>query len=277
MPDETQETATAKTNVDVSEAQIAVHWKEEEYYYPTAKFVGQANLTDPSVTERFSIDKFPECFKEYADMLSWDQYWHTTLDTSNAPFWKWFVGGKLNASYNCVDRHLPKYRNKAALIFVPEPEDEGPQAITYQELWARVNEVAAMLRDFAGLKTGDRVTLHLPMVPELPITMLACARLGVIHSEVFGGFSGEACGIRVADSQSRVLITMDGYYRSGKLMDHKANADIAATVAERNGQKIDKVLVWPRLRDKSATSTPMVADRDYDLREVMKGFAGCIR
>jgi acetyl-CoA synthetase len=267
-------TAIAKTDVDVSEAQIAVHWKEEEYYNPTAKFVGQANLTDPSINERFSSDKFPECFKEYADMLSWDQYWHTTLDTSNAPFWKWFVGGKLNACYNCVDRHLPKYGNKAAMIFVPEPEDEGHQAITYQELWVRVNEVAAMLRDFAGLKSGDRVTLHLPMVPELPITMLACARLGVVHSEVFGGFSGEACGIRVADSASRVLITMDGYYRSGKLIDHKKNADIAAATAEQNGQKIDKVLVWRRLRDQSATSTPMVAGRDYDLREVMKGFAG---
>src|SRR5260221_7232376 len=131
-----------------------------------------------------------------------------------------------------------------------------------------------MLRDFAGLKTGDRATLHLPMVPELPITMLACARLGVINSEVFGGFSGEACGIRVADSASRVLITMDGYYRSGKLIDHKANADIATAVAEQNGQKIDKVLVWRRLRDQSATSTPMVEGRDYDLREVMKGFAG---
>jgi acetyl-CoA synthetase len=89
--------AGGETNADVNEAQIAVHWKEEGYYHPTAKFIGQANLTDPSVTERFSIDKFPECFKEYADMLSWDQYWHTTLDTSNAPFWKWFVGGKLNA------------------------------------------------------------------------------------------------------------------------------------------------------------------------------------
>src|ERR1700732_284254 len=277
MPEKTQLDKTeagGETNADVNEAQIAVHWKEEEYYHPTAKFVGQANLTDPSVHERFSIDKFPECFKEYADMLSWDQYWHTTLDTSNAPFWKWFVGGKLNACYNCVDRHLPRYGNKAALIFVSEPEDAGHQAITYQELWARVNEVAAMLRDFAGLKAGDRVTLHLPMVPELPITMLACARLGVIHSEVFGGFSGEACGIRVADSASRGLITMDGSYRSGKLIDHKANAEIAAAVAERNGQKIDKVLVWRRLRDQGATTTPMVSGRDYDLREVMKGFAG---
>jgi acetyl-CoA synthetase len=259
---------------EVSEAQIAVHWREEEYYRPTAKFVGQANLIDSSISERFSLDKFPECFKEYADMLSWDQYWHTTLDTSNAPFWKWFVGGRLNACYNCVDRHLAKYGNKAALIFVPEPEDEGHEAITYQELWARVNEVATMLRDFAGLKTGDRVTLHLPMVPELPITMLACARLGIIHSEVFGGFSGEACGIRIADSASRVLITMDGYYRNGKLIDHKANADIAVAVAEQNGQKVEKVLVWRRLRKQSATSTPMVSSRDYDLRDVMKDFSG---
>jgi acetyl-CoA synthetase len=274
MPEETEPKAMTKVDVDVNEAQIAVHWKEEEYFYPSAKFVGQANLTEPSVSERFSIEKFPECFREYADMLSWDQYWHTTLDTSNPPFWKWFVGGKINACYNCVDRHLAKYRNKAALIFVPEPEDEGHQAITYQELWARVNEVAAMLRDFAGLKTGDRVTLHLPMVPELPITMLACARLGIIHSQVFGGFSGEACGIRIADSASRVLITMDGYYRSGKLLDHKVNADVAVTVAEKNGQKVDKVLVWRRLRDRSATSSPMVAGRDYDLREVMKKFAG---
>src|SRR5258708_8421038 len=134
MPDldEQGTTAVAKTNADVSEAQSAVHWKEEEYYYPTAKFVGQANLTDPSINERFSIDKFPECFKEYADMLSWDQYWHTTLDTSNAPFWKWFVGGKLNACYNCVDRHLPKSGNKAEVIFAPEPHETGSPGITHQ-------------------------------------------------------------------------------------------------------------------------------------------------
>jgi acetyl-CoA synthetase len=259
---------------EVSEAQIAVHWKEEEYYRPSPKFVGQANLNDPSVNERFSFDQFPECFKEYADMLTWDHYWHTTLDTSNAPFWKWFVGGRLNACYNCVDRHLAKYKNKAALIFVPEPEEEGYEAITYQELWQRVNEVAVMLRDFAGLKTGDRVTLHLPMVPELPITMLACARLGIIHSEVFGGFSGEACGVRIEDSQSRVLITIDGYYRNGKVIDHKVNADIAVKTAEAAGQKVDKVLVWRRFKKESATSTSFVAGRDYDLREVMQDFVG---
>src|SRR3984957_6041613 len=201
---------------ETTEAQISVHWREEEYYYPSAKFVGQANLTDPSIIERFGEKNFPECFREYADLLSWDQYWHTTLDTSDPPFWKWFVGGKLNASYNCVDRHLAKYKNKAAFIFVPEPEDEGHAVITFQELYRQVNEVAAMLRDFAGLKKGDRVTIHMPMIPELPITMLACARLGVIHSVVFGGFSGEACGLRAADSGSRILIYADGYFRNGK-------------------------------------------------------------
>jgi len=109
-----------------------------------------------------------------------------------------------------VDRHLGKYKNKAAFIFVPEPEDEHHTVITFQELYRRVNEMAALLRDFAGLQKGDRVTIHMPMIPELPITMLACARLGVIHSVVFGGFSGEACGMRAADSGSRVLIYADG-------------------------------------------------------------------
>jgi acetyl-CoA synthetase len=258
----------------LSEAQIAVHWREEELFYPSPKFIGQANLSDPAVNERFSIEKFPECFREYADLLSWDKYWHTTLDTSNAPFWKWFAGGKLNASYNCVDRHLDKYKNKAALIFVPEPEDEPTVALTYQELYNRVNEAAAMLRDFAGLKAGDRVTFHLPMTPELPIMMLACARLGVVHSQVFGGFSGEACGMRSADSGSRVLVTIDGYYRNGRLIDHKANADIAVEVAKHHGQEIEKVLVFRRLRDKVATTAPMVKGRDYFVDDVMKDFVG---
>src|SRR5246127_1063709 len=185
--------------IETSEAQIAVHWREEEYYYPSSKFIGQANLTDPDILNRFSEDKYPECFREYADMLNWDQYWHTTLDTSDPPFWKWFVGGKLNASYNCVDRHLAKYKNKAALIFVPEPENDAPVAEPYAELYVRVNAVAALLRDFCGVKAGDRVPIHMPMVPELPITMLACSRLGAIHSFVFGGFSGDGRGPGGAD------------------------------------------------------------------------------
>ncbi len=264
----------SKPALEVPEAEIAVHWKEEDYYTPNPSFIRQANLTDPAIRERFAIDNFPECFREYAELLTWDRYWHTTLDTSTPPFWKWFVGGKLNASANCVDRHLAKYKNKAAIIFVPEPEDAPIEPLTYQELYVRVNEMAALLQDFVGLKPGDRVTLHMPMVPELPITMLACARIGVVHSEVFGGFSGEACGTRISDSGSRVLITMDAYYRSGKLIDHKANADIAVEAAAKDGQKVDKVLVWKRFRDRYSSPTAMVAGRDHFVNDLLADYRG---
>jgi len=258
----------------VSEAQIAVHWREEEYYYPPAKFIGQANANDPAIFERFREEDFPECFKEYADLLSWDQYWNTTLDTSNPPFWKWFVGGRLNASVNCVDRHLATSRNKAALIWVPEPEGEETQAITYQELYRRINEFAALLRGFGDVGIGDRVTFHLPMVPELPVSMLACARLGVIHNEVFGGFSGAACGGRIADSGSRILVTMDGYYRNGELIDHKAKADEAVAAAKEQGFEVERVLVWRRHPGQYSSKTPMVAGRDFFVDELMHEYAG---
>jgi acetyl-CoA synthetase len=255
-----------------NEAQIAVHWREEEYVRPSARFIGQANLNDPAVRDRFSEQHFPECFRVYADLLTWDRYWHSTLDTSNPPFWKWFVGGRLNACYNCVDRHLETYKNKAALIFVPEPEDEPIYAITYQELFTRVNEFAAVLRDFCGLKAGDRVTIHMPMIPELPITMLACARLGIIHSVVFGGFSGEAAGLRAADSASRAMIYADGYYRNGKVVDHKPGADIAVGVAAKEGHTVEKVLVWRRHHGRALSASPMVAGRDYYVDEVSRDF-----
>jgi len=269
-------TAQETQEVEVSESQIAVHWREEEYFAPPPKFIGQANASDPSIFDRFREENFPECFKEYADLLTWDKYWHTTLDTSNAPFWKWFVGGRLNASYNCVDRHLAKYRNKAAFIWVPEPEDQLTQTITYQELYKRVNEFAALLRDFCGLKQGDRVTFHLPMVPDLPVSMLACARLGVIHSEVFGGFSGAACGGRIADSGSRILITMDGYYRNGELLDHKIKAEEAIAAAKKEGAEVDKVLVWRRHPGKYASKTPMVEGRDFFVDELLAKYRGKI-
>src|SRR5207237_4701561 len=167
MAEEVQgQAAKESESAESSEATIAVHWREEGYYPPPPKFIGQANASDPAILDRFAEENFPECFREYAELLHWDQYWHTTLDTSNPPFWKWFVGGKLNACYNCVDRHLAEHKNKAALIFVPEPEREAATVITFQELYRRVNEVAALLRDFAGLKTGDRVTIHLPILPD---------------------------------------------------------------------------------------------------------------
>jgi acetyl-CoA synthetase len=259
---------------ETSEMEISVHWKEEEYYYPSAKFIAQANMTDETVYDRFSLDKIPNCFKEYADLLDWYEYWHTILDTSDAPCWKWFVGGKINASYNCIDRHLAKNRNKTAIHFVPEPEDERIEHVTYQELFVRVNEFAALLQDFAGLKKGDRVTLHLPMTVELPITMLACARLGVIHSQVFGGFSGKAAAERIVDSGSRVLITMDSYYRSGALLNHKEKADIAVEEAKKEGLIVDKVLVWQRYPGKYSAKTPMVEGRDFFVNDLLRKYYG---
>ncbi len=261
-----------KEEMEVSESQIAVHWQEEDYYYPSEEFKAQANVSDKAIYDRFSLEHFPECFKEYADLLTWDKPWHTTLDTSDAPLWKWFVGGKINVSYNCIDRHLAKNKNKTAIHFVPDSEDEPIQHITYQELYTRVNEVAAVLRDFCGLKTGDRVTIHLPMTAELPITMLACARLGVIHSVVFGGFSPSACADRAVDSQSRVLITIDGYYRGGRWIDHKANADEAYNISLKEGHTIEKILAWERHPGKYSSASALVDGRDYSMNEVLKGY-----
>ncbi|MBU2451792.1 MAG: AMP-binding protein, partial [Proteobacteria bacterium] len=263
-----------KDVVETTEAQIAVHWKEEDYYYPSTQFIAQANLADPGIFERFSLDNFPDYFTEYAELLTWYKYWDQVLDTSDAPCYKWFKGGLLNASYNCIDRHLKSNKNKTAIHFVPELEEERVDHITYQELYVRVNEFAALLKDFAGLKRGDRVTIHMPMSAELPITMLACARLGVIHSVVFGGFSASACADRVVDSNSRVLITMDAYYRAGKLLNHKVNSDDAVKLSEKQGQVVDKVLVWQRYPGKYSSDTPMKAGRDYSINDELANYFG---
>ncbi|MBF0506278.1 MAG: acetate--CoA ligase [Nitrospirae bacterium] len=261
-------------SIETSEAEIAVHWAEEGFVYPSAQFIAQANMTDPAVYDRMALDKCPEYWKEYADMLTWYKYWDTILDTSDAPCYKFFKGGLINASYNCIDRHLAQYKNKTAIHFVPEPEDEKVEHITYQELYVRVNEFASILKNDLGLKAGDRVTLHLPMVGELPVTMLACARLGIIHSQVFGGFSGRACADRIVDSGSDYLITMDAYYRSGQLQDHKEKADIACDDAAKDGKKVKKVLIWQRYPGKYSAKTPLVEGRDLIINDMLKKHYG---
>ena len=110
---------TESQETQVSEAQIAVHWREEEYIYPPESFVAQANAADPAIFDRFAEDRFPDCFTEYADLLSWDKKWDTILDTSNPPYWKWFTGGRLNASYNCVDRHVAAQRQQGGADLGP--------------------------------------------------------------------------------------------------------------------------------------------------------------
>ncbi|HTX08399.1 MAG TPA: acetate--CoA ligase [Solirubrobacteraceae bacterium] len=270
MADVTQEPPAAEENDEASEAQIAVHWREEEYYPPPADFAAQANANEPAILQRFSAQNFPECFTEYADLLTWERKWDTTVDTSNPPFFKWFLGGRLNACVNCVDRHLETRADKNALIWVPELEEDEIQEITYADLHRRVNEFAALVHDFAGLGKGDRITFHLPMVPELPVSMLAAARLGVIHSEVFGGFSGAACGQRMGDAQSVVLVTMDAYYRNGSLIDHKIKADEAIEEARKEGIEVEKVLVWRRVPGEYHSESPMVEGRDYFIDDLLE-------
>jgi acetyl-CoA synthetase len=254
--------ATGEPRADASEADIAVHWREEGYVDPPAAFVAQANLRDRGVYERMSLDRFPDYFAEHAALLDWFQPYERILDTDDAPCWKWFTGGSLNASYNCVDRHLATARGRVAFHFVPEPEDEPVTSLTYQELFVRVNEFAAVLRDHAGVRAGDRVTIHMPMTLELPVAMLACARLGAIHSVVFGGFSAQACADRMVDSQSTVLVTMDAYHRGGKLLDHKAKADETVALARAQGLEVRHVLVFQRHRGRYESAAPLVDGRD---------------
>jgi acetyl-CoA synthetase len=267
-------TQGASEEVEYSENQIAVHWREEEYYQPPEEFKGQANANSDSILEHFSPGNFPDSFTAYADLLTWDKKWDTVLDTSNPPFFKWFTGGKLNACVNCVDRHLDSRADENAIIWVGEPEDDAPLEITYRELHRRVNEFAALLKDFVGAKPQDRITFHMPMVPELPVAMLACARLGVIHSEVFGGFSGAACGQRMGDAHSTVLITMDAYYRGGDLIDHKVKADEAIEAARKEGIEVEKVLVWRRIPGEYHSESPMVEGRDYFVDELLSNYQG---
>ena len=248
--------------------------QEEDYFYPSKEFIAQANLNDKTVFARFSLDNFPNYYAEFADLISWYKPWDTLFDSGNAPFWKWFTGGTLNASYNCIDRHLAQNANKTAIHFVPELENEKIEHITYQELYVRVNEFAALLRDSAKLKRGDRVTIHMPMVAETAISMLACARLGLIHNVVFGGFSANACADRIVDAQSRVLITMDAYYRAGKLIDHKSVDDESCQLAAAGGQKIDTLLVWQRHAGNNSSAAPLVAGRDIIVQDELKKYYG---
>src|SRR5260221_4036318 len=137
---------TDSTDTEVSESQIAVHWREEEYIQPPPRFVAQANAADPAILDRFTEGKFPGCFVEYADLLTWDERWHTTLDTSNPPFWKWYVGGVLNASYNCVDRDAHARPDNTPTICVPELESDEHVPIIFGELDRHVKQFSALLQ-----------------------------------------------------------------------------------------------------------------------------------
>ncbi len=201
--------------------------QEDRSFPPSDEFRKQANIADPKVYEEAQRD--PEAFwARFAEELDWFKKWDRVLDW-DPPHAKWFSGGKINVSYNCIDRHLATARrNKAAIIWEGEPGDR--QVYTYRDLYREVCKFANGLKSL-GVKRGDRVTIYLPMVPELPISMLACARIGAAHSVIFGGFSPESICDRINDSQSEVLITADGGYRRGNIIPLKQNSDQALETA----------------------------------------------
>ncbi len=164
------------------------------------------------------------------------------LDESEKPFYKWFVGGKLNVSYNCVDRQRAKNPHKAAFVWEGEPGDS--KILTYENLYWEVNKFTDRLKSL-GVKKGDRVTIYLPMIPELPVAMLACARIGAIHSVVFGGFSAKALKERIEDAESSLLITCDGYYRAGKVVNSFKNA----LEALKDSYSVRNVVIVRRTRE----------------------------
>lgn len=197
---------------------------EKEVLYPPKSFVEKANLRDPSVYSRASAKEGWNIFwEEFAAELDWIVPWERFFDDDNPPFYSFFAGGKINASYNCIDRHLDNKRNKAAIIWEGEPEGDY-KVLTYQDLYREVSKFANVLKKL-GVSKGDRVALYLPMIPELAIAMLACSRIGAIHSVVFAGFSSQALAARIEDANAKVLVTCDGFYRRGKKIDQKGRAD----------------------------------------------------
>ena len=247
--------------------------QEDRSFPPPEGFVRQANMPDPAIYEEARRD--PEAFwAGQAEELDWFQKWDQVLDW-DPPFAKWFLGGKLNVSYNCIDRHLKTARrNKAAIIWEGEPGDWA--VYTYQDLYREVCKFANGLKSL-GVKKGDRVTIYLPMVPELPIAMLACARIGAPHSIVFGGFSAESLRDRINDSQSKVMITADGGWRRGNVVPLKQNADDSITgdtpvenvvVVRRTGTGDDMMVdgrdVWwhDLVKDQPLTCEPEVMDSE---------------
>ncbi|MFH1738584.1 MAG: acetate--CoA ligase [bacterium] len=213
----------SKSDVPVKDITVDALLEEKRSFAPPADFKTRALVQDEEIYHKANKDR--EAFwAECAKNLEWYQEWDKVLEW-NPPDVKWFVGGKLNASYNCLDRHVKtSLRNKAAIIW--EAETGEQRTFTYWDLYRDVNKFANSLKSL-GIQKGDRVAIYLPMIPELVIVMLACARIGAIHTVVFGGFSAEALKDRIVDAEAKVLITADGGFRRGSIIPLKHDADYA--------------------------------------------------
>jgi acetyl-CoA synthetase len=240
----------------VTEETLSNLSREERRFDPPAEIAEHANLKEDAY-ERAQKD--PEAFwAEQAERLSWGKKWDRVLDWDDPPFAKWYVGGTLNASYNCVDRHVENgLGDRVAIHWVGEPEDDA-RDLTYAELKDEVCKAANALADL-GVKTGDRVAIYLPMIPEVVVAMLACARIGAPHTVVFGGFSADALADRIVDCGAKVVITADGGYRRGSAAALKPAVDEARAKAKESGFEVERVLVVKR------TGQDIAWDGDVDV------------
>lgn len=260
----------------MSEETLSNLLKEDRRFEPPAEIAEHANLKAEAY-DRAREDR--EAFwAEQAERLDWDTKWDRVLDWDDPPFAKWYVGGRLNAAYNCVDRHVEAGRgDKVALHWVGEPENDT-RDITYAQLKDEVSKAANALTEL-GVQTGDRVAIYLPMIPEAVVAMLACARIGAPHTVVFGGFSADALASRLEDCQAKVVVTSDGGYRRGSASALKPAVDEARTktdvvekvlVVRRTGQDVewdDAVDVWwhDAVDSASAEHTPEAFDAEHPL------------
>jgi len=244
-----------------SEKSLDALLDERRIFPPSKEFRARASWNDPAVYDRAAKD--PEAYwAEQAKYLDWFAPWQRVLEW-NPPWAKWFVGGKLNVTYNCVDRHAHSVRrNKAAILWEGEPGDQ--RVLTFGMLEREVNRFANALKSL-GVVKGDRVAIYMGMVPELAIAMLACAKIGAAHSVVFGGFSAEALRERINDAKAKVLITADGAWRRGTVVPLKASVDDALT----GTPTIEKVVVLERVGKVAQIS--MKAGRDVWWRDVVAG------
>ncbi len=239
---------------------------EDRKFEPSEAFKESANWSDPAIYEEASRD-LEGFWSKQAESIDWFEKWSHVLEWS-APDARWFVGGKLNVSYNCLDRHLGTWReDRPAILWEGEPGDE--RVLTYRDLYREVNQCAAVLQKL-GIQEGDRIAIYLGMVPELPIAMLACARLGAPHTVVFGGFSPDSLSDRINDCQARVLITADGAWRKGGVVPLKQNSDAAL----ESCPTIENVLVVNRTSQ--ASEVAMKEGRDHWWHEQMAEHEGSV-
>ncbi|HLO99725.1 MAG TPA: AMP-binding protein, partial [Fimbriimonas sp.] len=224
---------------------------ENRKFVPSPEFVAQANANDPAIYEEAFADPVG-WWEGWADKLDWFKKWDTAVDFQ-VPYAKWFLGGKLNVAYNCVDRHANGSRSdKPAIIFEGEPGDS--RTLTFSEVKDEVSRIANALKAM-GVKKGDRVCIYMPMVPELPMTMLACARIGAAHTVVFGGFSADSLQERTNDASAKVIVTADGGWRRGNVVQLKKITDEAMALG---CPTVEKILVLERTG--AATGTVNMVD-----------------